>query len=184
MVAPALGVSMAPREREATCQVRLTVTPFSRTCPNGGTGRRACLVSACRKRRAGSNPASGTPSYRDLTRRSGQPIVLLLTRCAHRLRPATEPAVPIGPRVLCFARTHAAERLPNSAPLSRGDFRRRRKRGSVSRRQVVSIRTRRAGADLSCQSSMALAPSPRPLRSWIAAIANLPDGLTSGRYTM
>ena len=101
-VALALCAMPAPREREATCEVRLAVTPFSRTCPNGGTGRRAHLASVCRQRRAGSNPASGTPSNRDLTRRAGLLILQILARCACRLRLATKPAALFGPRVLCF----------------------------------------------------------------------------------
>ena len=76
MVGATLGAIVSSREREVILWERTAVSPFSRTCPNGGTGRRAYPTSTCRQRRAGSIPASGTPSPLDLTRPRTMHIVL------------------------------------------------------------------------------------------------------------
>ena len=94
---------------------RFSVSPFSRTCPNGETGRRTHPVSVRRKRRAGSSPASGTPSTRDLTRRTRRHIVRILTGCVRQLRLASEPASPTGPRVLCLGPACEAQRTACSS---------------------------------------------------------------------
>jgi hypothetical protein len=117
---------------------RFSASPFSRTCPNGGTGRRAHLASVRRQRRAGSNPASGTPSRRHLTRRTRPPSIQSLARCARQLRLAAKPAAPTGPRVLCLGRITpglGAGRLAGAVPGLRF-----RGRIRVQRRSVQATR--------------------------------------------
>ncbi len=63
---------------------RFSGPPFSWTCPNGGTGRRARLTSVRRQRRTGSNPVSGTPSQANLTRRTIRDMVRVLVRRAQQ----------------------------------------------------------------------------------------------------
>jgi hypothetical protein len=105
MVVLSLGAMIAQRERGETCRRRTSVSPFSRTCPDGGTGRRARLTRVRRQRRAGSNPASGTPSTQNLTRRAERDIVPSRVRCARQLRPAREPASELARGFSIFGRS-------------------------------------------------------------------------------